>query len=119
MVSYSDGGTNAVEAVPFASVSDEGRALGAMLLEGSAGRIRLSVDVASMHRSPKSAKQHFVLWKGGIDTDHVELVQGKGYTLSWTYGWPSVLSAPAKAGDLPTGVWADVPATACTIILVK
>ena len=90
-----------------------------MLLEESVGKIRFSVDLASMRRSPKSAKQHFVLWKTGIDTDHVELVPGDGYTLSYTYGWPSTLSAPAHAGDLPTGVWADVPAQAGTMLLIK
>ena len=118
-VSYSVDGTDHVEAVPFVSVSDEGRALGAMLLEESVGKIRFSVDVTSMHHSPKSAKGHFVLWKTGIDTTHVELVQGDGYTLSYNYGWPSVLSEPANAGDLPTGVWADVPAQAGTMILIK
>ena len=118
-VSYSVDGTDVVEAVPLASVADAGRALGEMVLEESVGRIRLSVDVSSMRHSSKSAKQHFVLWRTGIDTDHVELVQGKGYTLHYTYGWPSTLSAPENEGDLPTGVWADVPATACTMILVK
>jgi hypothetical protein len=93
--------------------------MGGMILDESVGKIRLSVDASSMHNSPKSAKQHFVLWRTGIDTTHVELVPGKGYTLSWTYGWPSTNSVPATAGDLPTGVWADVPAQAGTLILVK
>ncbi len=72
-----------------------------------------------MKVSPKSAKQHVVLWKNGIDTDSVELVQGQGYTLSYTYGWPSVLSAPENEGDLPTGVWVNASAQAGTMILVK
>ena len=118
-VSCSVDGTDHVEAVPFVSVSDEGRALGAMLLEESVGKIRFSVDVTSMHHSPKSAKGHFVLWKTGIDTTHVELVPGRRYTLRYTYGWPSTLSAPENAGDLPTGVWADVPAQSGLLLMVK
>ena len=106
-----------MEAVPLSSVTDAGRALGAMVLEESVGKIRFSVDVASMHNSPKSAKQHFVLWKTGIDTNRVELGQGRGYTLSWTYGWPSTLAA--ADGNLPTGIRADVPAQAGLIMLVR
>ncbi len=118
-VSYAVDGSNVVEAVPLSSVTDAGRALGEMVLEESVGTIRLSVDVASMHRSPKSAKGHFVLWKTGIETNRVELVPGKGYTLRYTYGWPSTLSEPATAGDLPTGVWGDVPGYAATLLLLK
>jgi hypothetical protein len=118
-VSYAVDGTACTNAVALVSTADAGRAMGEMILDDSVGRIRLSVDTASMKSSPKSAKGHFVLWRNGIDTGHVELVQGKGYTLSWTYGWPSVLSAPANEGDLPTGVWADVPAQAGTLVLVK
>ena len=49
----------------------------------------------------------------------VELVQGEGYALRYTYGWPSDLDEPENEGDLPTGVWADVPAQAGTLILIK
>ena len=80
-----------------------------MLVAGSVGTIRLVVDMASMRRAAKSAHGHLLLWRSGIDTSSVELVQGDGYTLSYTYGWPSVLDAPENAGDLPTGVWADIP----------
>ena len=90
-----------------------------MILEESVGKIRLSVDTTSMRTTGRSASQHFVLWKGGIDTTHVELVQGDGYTLSWTYGWPSTLDAPENEGDLPTGVWAEVPGYGATVIVVK
>ena len=105
--------------MPLVSVSEAGRALGAMQQQESVGTIRISVDTTSMLRAVKSAKQHFVLWRHGIDTTSVELVPGTGYTLRYTYGWPSVLDAPANAGDLPTGVWADVPAQAGTLILVR
>ena len=118
-VSYAVDGTVFTNAVALVSTTDAGRALGEATLEESVGKIRLSVDVTSMHNSPTSAKGYFVLWKNGIDTTHVELVPGAGYTLSYTYGWPSTLSEPANAGDLPTGVWADVPAQAGTLILVK
>ena len=118
-VAYAVDGMTFTNSVALASTTDAGRAMGEMILEESVGKIRLSVDLSSMRHSAKSAKGHFVLWKTGIDTDHVELVQGDGYTLSWTYGWPSTLSAPENAGDLPTGVWADVPAQAGMLILIK
>jgi hypothetical protein len=118
-VSCAVDGTIRTEAVPLVSVSSSGRALGAMQQAESVGTIRISVDTTSMRRAVKSAKQHFVLWKHGIDTDHVELVPGNGYTLRYTYGWPSVLDAPENAGDLPTGVWADVAAGAGTLLILK
>ena len=119
VVSVTSGGETTTLPVALYSTKDSGRAFGEMRVAGSVGKIRLSVDTASMKVSPKSAKGHFVLWKTGIDTDSVELVQGRGYTLSYTYGWPSTLDAPENAGDLPTGVWADVPAQAGTLILIK
>ena len=119
VVTYAAGEESVTEAVPLVSVADSGRAFGEMVLDASAGTIRLSVDASSMRRSARSARQHFVLWKSGIDTDHVALVPGEGYTLRYTYGWPSVLTEPENAGDLPTGVWADVPAQAGTLILIE
>ena len=116
-VVYEAGGQTVTNAVPFVSVSDEGRALGAMLLEESVGKIRFSADDTSMRRSSKSAKGHFVLWKTGIDTNHVELVQGDSSTLSYTYGWPSTRSAPETPGDLPTGIRGNVTGGAGTLIL--
>ncbi len=118
-MAYAVDGTTFTNSVALVSTTDAGRAMGEMILDESVGKIRLSVDLSSMRHSPKSAKGHVVLWKTGIDTDSVELVQGKGYTLSYTYGWPSVLAVPENEGDLPTGVWADVPAQAGTLILVK
>ena len=118
-VAYAAGDETVTEAVPLVSTSDSGRPLGRMKLDESVGKIRISVDTTSMRRAVKTARGHFVLWKGGIDTDSVELVQGRGYTLSYTYGWPSVLNAPENEGDLPTGVWADVPAQAGMLILIK
>ena len=53
------------------------------------------------------------------DCENVELVQGSGYTLRYTYGWPSVLDAPENEGDLPTGVWADIPANSATYFMVQ
>ena len=81
------------------STKDSGRAFGEMLVTGSTGKIRLSVGTASMRGSFKSVMQHFVLWKSGIDTDSVELVQGDKYTLSYTYGWPSGLPSPDMKRD--------------------
>ena len=105
--------------VALYSTQDSGRAFGEMKVADSVGKIRIVVDTASMRRAVKSAHGHLVLWKSGIDTDSVELVPGTGYTIRYTYGWPSVLDAPENEGDLPTGVWADVSATACTLLLVK
>ena len=118
-MAYAAGDETVTETAPLVSTSDSGRPLGRLKLAESVGKIRISVDTAAMRRATKSAKGHFVLWKGGIDTDSVELVQGRGYTLSYTYGWPSVLAAPENEGDLPTGVWADVPAQAGMLILIK
>ena len=103
----------------YSTKENSGRAFGEMKVDGSVGRIRIVVDMASMRHAVKSAHGHLLLWRSGIDTTSVELVPGRGYTLRYTYGWPSVLDAPENAGDLPTGVWADVNALACTMILVK
>ena len=65
------------------------------------------------------AKQHFVLWKSGIDTSSVELVHGDKYTLSYTYGWPSVLNEPENVGDRPTGVWAEVSGAGGFMFIVR
>ena len=78
-----------------------------------------SHDTASMRGASKSVHGHLVLWKSGIDTGSVELVQGTDCTLRYTYGWPSVLDAPENAGDLPTGVWADIDSRADLLLLVK
>ena len=118
-VSYSAGGETVTEAVALVSTADSGRAMGKMLLDESVGKIRLSVDVASMRGSFKGAKQHFVLWKGGIDTNSVELVQGDKYALSYTYGWPSVNDEPENVDDLPTGVWAEVSGTGGFILIIQ
>lgn len=66
-----------------------------------------------------SVRQHLLLWKGGIDTNHVELVQGDGYALSYTYGWPSTLVAPETDGDAPTGVWTECDGKPGFILIVR
>lgn len=118
-VAYAAGDDTVTEAVPFVSTSDSGRPLGRMKLDESVGKIRLSVDTASMRSSFKGAEQHFVLWKGGIDTNSVELVQGDKYALSYTYGWPSVNDEPENVDDLPTGVWAEVSGTGGFILIIR
>ena len=119
-VAYAAGDETVTEAVPLVSTSDSGRPLGTMKLSASTGKIRLSVDPAGMRNAgSRNVRQHVLLWKKGIDTTNVELVAGSGYALSYTYGWPSVLNAPENAGDLPTGVWADVPSQAGTLIVIK
>jgi hypothetical protein len=118
-VTVTSGGETTTSTVALYSTKDSGRAFGERKVSGSVGKVRIVVDTTSMRRARKSAHGHLLLWKSGIDTDAVELVQGRGYTLSYTYGWPSVLDAPENAGDLPTGVWAEVPSQACTLIVVK
>ena len=99
--------------------------LGTMRNAGSTAKILVAADTTRMKRATKSAKGHAIAWKAGILEENVVLVPGKGYTLHFTYGWddetnlPLDLRNPENEGDLPTGVWADVPATACTMILVK
>ena len=119
VVSVTSGGETTTLPVALYSTKDSGRAFGEMLVTGSTGKIRLSVDTASMRGSFKGAKQHFVLWKGGIDTNSVELVQGDKYALSYTYGWPSVNDEPENVDDLPTGVWAEVSGTGGFILIIR
>lgn len=115
-ISYVANDEQVAEAVPLVSVSDVERAFGEMELPESNAKIRLSMDRKSVG---SRVRQHLVLWKGGIDTNHVELVQGEGYELSYTYGWPSTLSAPATEGDTPTGVWAECAGTTGLILLLR
>ncbi|MBQ6339509.1 MAG: hypothetical protein IJI36_10215, partial [Kiritimatiellae bacterium] len=61
-----------------------------------------------------------VAWKGGIDTNHVTLVAPpQGATLFYTYGWPSVLTEPASAGDAPTGIAANLVGVGGTRITIR
>ena len=119
LVSATAGGETTSLPAPFYSTSASGRAFGAPVVASSTGGIRISVDAASMRGAAKNADGHLLLWRGGIDTEHVELVPGRGYALSWTYGWPSVLSEPENEGDLPTGVRAGVPGSAATVVVVR
>ena len=119
-LTFAAGGETITNTVALYSTNkDSTRAFGERKVAGSVGTIRIVVDTASMRRADKSAHGHLLLWRSGIDTTSVELVPGNGYTLRYTYGWPSVLDEPENAGDLPTGVWADVAAQAGTLILVK
>ena len=72
-----------------------------------------------MRHAVTSANGHLLLWKSGIDTSRIVFVPGKGCAMRYTYGWPSVLDAPENAGDLPTGIWADVAAGAGTLLIIK
>ena len=119
VLSVTAGGETTASTVALYSTKDSGRAFGEMKVAGSVGKVRISVDTTTMRRATTTARGHLLLWKSGIDTSSVVLVPGAGYTLSYTYGWPSVLDAPENAGDLPTGVWADVPAQAGTMVLIK
>lgn len=52
-------------------------------------------------------------------TGGTEILLDDGYTLRYTYGWPSVLDAPENEGDLPTGVWGDVKGASTTYFFVQ
>ena len=102
------------------------RPMGGMLFEESVGKIRLVAAPAALHgHGARSVRQHVVGWKAGIDTDHVELVQGKWCALRFTYGWddendiPLDLSEPEAEGDRPTGVFCDAPAVNGTLVILR
>lgn len=118
VVSYMVDDVEYTEKIPLTSFANKDRAFGEMVLENSTGKIFVSVDTGSMKASTKSVNQHLILWKSGIDTSRVELVQGDGYELHYTYGWPSVATEPTEEGELPTGVWGRVDAISSTIIIV-
>jgi len=91
-------------------------------LTGSgAGKYTIAIDPASpIFQTGRTRTVTLVAWKGGIDTDHVRLVDPpKGATIFYTYGWPSVLTEPANAGDAPTGVCATLRGYAGTLLLIK
>ena len=113
--------------VLFSSRTDgDARPLGTMRNAGSTAKFRVVVDPIRMRQAgAKTARGFAIAWKKGILEENVVLVPGDGYTLRFTYGWdgeanlPLDLAAPENEGDLPTGVWADVPAQAGTMILIK
>jgi len=90
------------------SETEEGMLAG-MLGDGAGGYV-LAIDPESpVYRAGRTRTAQLVAWKGGIDTNHVTLVEPpKSTTLFYTYGWPSVLDEPENDGDLPTGVKAEV-----------
>lgn len=119
VVSYVVDDVEYTEEVPFVSLADSERAFAEMELGESTGKVRISVDTTSMVNSLRSTKQHLLLWKSGINTSNVELVQGEGYNLYYTYGWPSTAMEPSVEGELPTGVWGHVPAMSGMMIIIK
>ena len=91
------------------------------LLGDGPGKYVLAVDPASpIFQTGHTRTVTLVAWKGGIDTGHVRLADPpKGATIFYTYGWPSVLTEPANAGDAPTGVRATLRGYAGTLLLIK
>ena len=81
----------------------------------------IAIDPASpIFRTARTRTVTLVAWKGGIDTDHVTLVAPpQGATLFYTYGWPSVLTEPASAGDAPTGITANLVGVGGTRITIR
>ena len=93
------------------SEAEEGMFAG-MLGDGAGGYV-LAIDPNSpIFWTGRIRTVTLVAWKGGIDTNHVTLVEPpKSATLFYSYGWPSVLDEPENVDDLPTGIRAKVPGT--------
>lgn len=91
------------------------------LLGSGPGKYAIEIDPKSpILRSGRTRTVQLVAWKGGIDTDHVTLVAPpQGATLFYTYGWPSVLTEPASAGDAPTGITANLVGVGGTRITIR
>ena len=74
----------------------------------------------------KGNQVQLVSWLAGIDEKTVRLENlpvpsghGNMATLYYTYGWPSVEREPSYAGEVPTGVAADIVGQGATVIIVK
>ena len=91
------------------------------MLGAGPGKYTIAVDPKSpFYKTAHKRTVALVAWKGGIDTSHVTLVDPpKTTTLYYTYGWPSVLTEPANAGDAPTGVRATLRGYGGTLLLIK
>lgn len=73
--------------------------------QGHIGKVVVSIDPRSdAFRSARTKAVPLVAWKGGIDVDHIALVEAPGVRYCWTYGWPSTLPEPENEGDAPTGL---------------
>ena len=84
-------------------------------------KVRLSVDANSplLKRGSRPTTVQLLLWRAGIDTKNVELVQSKGVTMYYTYGFPQVRRTPNSPDEIPTGVAADIVGQAGTILIFK
>ena len=109
-----------------ASTGSSAVPLGTMRNAGSTAKILVAADARALRSAAaRSAKCFLVGWKAGIDTAGVALIDGDGYTLSYTYGWdaeanlPAGLAEPENAGDLPTGIWCYAPSKNGTMVLIK
>ena len=74
----------------------------------------------------KGNQVQLVSWLAGIDEKTVRLENlpvpsghGNMATLYYTYGWPSVDREPSYAGEVPTGVAADIVGQGATVIVIK
>ena len=91
------------------------------LLGDGPGKYVFAIDPKSpILRTARTRTVTLVAWKGGIDTGHVRLADPpKGATIFYTYGWPSVLTEPANAGDAPTGITANLVGVGGTRITIR
>ena len=91
------------------------------LLGDGPGKYVFAIDPKSpILRTARTRTVTLVAWKGGIDTGHVRIVDPpKGATIFYTYGWPSVLTEPANAGDAPTGITANLVGVGGTRITIR
>jgi hypothetical protein len=113
--------------VLFSAKADgDARPFGTMRNAGSTAKFIVAADPSALKNGgARSAKCFLVAWRAGIDPNGVELADGDGYTLSYTYGWdaeanlPAGLAEPENKGDLPTGIWCYAPSKNGTMLLVK
>ena len=91
------------------------------MLGAGPGKYTIAVDPKSpFYKTAHKRTVTLVAWAGGIDTNHVTLLPPpRTTTVYYTYGWPSVLTEPATAGDLPTGIRATLRGWGGTILIFR
>lgn len=90
--------------------------------EGSTGRYVFFVDPRSAaFADRRGVRLQLAACRAGIDTNRVVFAESGGsrkVTYSYTYGWPSVQTAPAVVGELPTGIRAKIAPAAGLVISI-
>lgn len=102
-------------------VSETENEMFAGLIGAGAGKYTIAIDPASpFFRTGRTRTVTLVAWKGGVDMDHVTFAEPpEGVEVFYTYGWPSVLTEPETAGDLPTVIRANLRGYGSTVLIVR